>query len=52
MKHNIDQSLIEEADNKNISLRKSIEILAEMTRADIERSNFYFDNKVILETQS
>jgi len=45
----IDQNLIEEKDNQNNSLLKSIEILAEMTRADIERSSYYFDTNFKLE---
>ena len=40
MDQEIKQNLVEEANNKNNSLRKSIEILAEMTRADIERFNY------------
>ena len=40
MNHNIDRNLIEEADNQDNNLLKSIEILAEMTRADIERFNY------------
>jgi len=48
----INQKLAEEANNKNNSLRKSIEILAEMTRADIERSSYYFDINLKLDTQS
>ena len=48
----MDQNLIEESNNQNNSLLKSIEILAEMTRADIERSSFYFDINLNLETQS
>jgi len=47
----IKQNLVEEANNKNNSLRKSIEILAEMTRANIERSSLYFDSNHTLETQ-
>ena len=52
MNQKIDQNLIEESDNQNNSLLKSIEILAEMTRADIERSSYYFDINLKLETQS
>ena len=52
MNQNIDQNLIKEADNQNNSLLKSIEILSEMTRADIERSSYYFDINLKLETQS
>jgi len=48
----IDQNLIEKSDNQNNSLLESIEILAEMTRADIERSNNYFDINLKIETQS
>ena len=47
-----DQILIEESDNQNNTLLKSIEILAEMTKADIERSSYYFDTNLKLETQS
>ena len=47
-----DQNLIEESDKQNNSLIKSIEILAEMTRIDIERSSFYLDITLKLETQS
>ena len=47
-----DQILIEESNNQNNTLLKSIEILAEMTRADIERSSYYFDINLKLETQS
>ena len=46
------QNLIEESDNQNNSLIKSIEILAEMTRVDIDRSSYYFDINLKLETQS
>ena len=52
MNQNINQNLIKEANNQNNSLLKSIEILAEMTRADIERSSYYFDINLKLETQS
>ena len=52
MNQKIDQNLIKETDNQNNSLLKSIEILAEMTRADIERSSYYFDVNLKLETQS
>ena len=45
-----DQNLIEESDNQNNSLINSIEILSEMTRADIERSSYYFDINLKLET--
>jgi len=48
----IDQNLIEENENHNNSLIKSIEILAEMTRVDIDRSSYYFDINLKLETQS
>ena len=48
----IDQKLIVEIDNKNNSLQKSIEILAEITRVDIERSNSFFDINLKLETKS
>ena len=47
-----DQNLIEESDNQNNTLLKSIEILAEMTRVDIERSSLHFDNNFKLEVQS
>ena len=47
----MDQDLIKESDNQNNSLLRSIEILAEMTRADIERSSYYFDINLKLETQ-
>ena len=47
-----DQNLIEESKNQNNSLLRSIEILAEMTRADIERSSYYFDINLKLETQN
>ena len=46
-----DQILIEESDNQNNTLLKSIEILAEMTRVDIDRSSYYFDINLKLETQ-
>ena len=52
MNQKIDKNLIEENNNQNNSLKKSIEILAELTRVDIERSNFYFDINLKLETQS
>ena len=52
MNQKIDQNLIKETDNQNNSLLKSIEILAEMTRSDIERSSYYFDINLKLETQS
>ena len=48
----INKNLIEEKDNQNHSLLKSIEILAEMTRDDIERSSFYFDININLEKQN
>ena len=51
MDKEIDQKLIEEKDNNN-SLLKSIEILSEMTKADIERSSYNFDTKLKLEIQS
>ena len=52
MNQNIDQNQIKEADNQNNSLLKSIEILAEITRTDIERSSYDFDINLKLETQS
>ena len=52
MNKNIDQKLINEENNQNNSLWKSIEILAEMTRADIERSNLYLDTNFKLDTQN
>ena len=52
MNQKIDQNLIKESDNQNNSLLKSIEILAEMTRADIERSSYYFETNLKLETRS
>ena len=52
MNQKIDQNLIKEKDNQNNSLLKSIEILAEITRADIERSSYYFDINHKLETQN
>ena len=52
MNKNIDQKLINEDDNQINSLWKSIGILAEMTRDDIERSNLYFDINLKLETQN
>ena len=52
MSQNITQSLIKEKNNENITLLKTIEILAEMTRDDIERSSFYLDINSKLETQS
>ena len=52
MKQNLDQNLIEETHNQNNSLLRSIEILAEMTKVDIERSNFYFDIALKLEAKS
>ena len=51
MNQNNDQNLIKEADNQNNSLLKSIEILAEMTRADIERSSYYFNINLKSEAQ-
>ena len=48
----MDLNLIKEIDNQNNSLIESLEILAEMTRADIERSNNYFDINLKIETQS
>ena len=51
MNQKIDQNKIKESDNQNNSLLKSIEILAEMTRADIERSSYYFDINFKLEIQ-
>ena len=48
MNQKVDKNLIEEADNQNNNLLKSIEILAEMTRADIERSSYYFDINIRL----
>ena len=48
----IDKNLIEEKDNQNNSLLKSIEILAEMTRVDIERSDSYFDINLKLELKA
>ena len=52
MNQNFDQNLIEETDNQNNSLLRSIEILAEMTRADIKRSSYDSDINLKLETQS
>ena len=52
MNQNIDQNLIKETDNQNNSLLKSIEILAELTRADIESSSYYIDINLKLEKQS
>ena len=49
MKKDNKKNLIEENDNQNNTLLKSIEILAEMTRVDIERSSFYFDTNRKLE---
>ena len=46
-----DQNLIEERDNQNNTMLKTIEILAEMTRFDTERSSLYFDNNFKLEMQ-
>jgi len=45
-------NLINENDKPNINLLKSIEILAEMTRANIERSSLYFDINSKLEIQN
>ena len=47
----INKKLIDVDSNQNNSLLKSIEILAEMTRVDIERSNLYFENNQKLEAQ-
>ena len=52
MNQRTDQNLIEEINNQNNCLLKSIEILAEITRADIERSSYYNDINLKLETQS
>ena len=52
MNQKIDQNLIEESDNHNNSLLNSIEILAEMTRVDIERSSYYFDIDLKLKTKN
>ena len=52
MNQNIDQNLIKESYNQENNLQRSIEILSEMTRADIERSSYYFDINLKLETQS
>ena len=52
MNQKIDQNLIEETNNQNNCLLKSIEILAEITRADTERSSCNFDINLELETQS
>ena len=52
MNKKMDQNLIEESDNQNNTMLKSIEILAEMTRVDTERSSLYFDNNLKLEMQS
>ena len=41
----------EDNDNQNNSLIKTIGILAEMTRSDIERSSVYFDTNLKLEMQ-
>ena len=48
----MDHNLIKESDNQNNSLLKSIEILAEMTRVDIERSSYYFDIDLKLKTKN
>jgi len=48
----IDQNLIEENNNQNNNLLNSIEILANLTRTDIERSSLYFDINFKLETQN
>jgi len=48
----INKNLIEDKKNQDNDLIRSIDILAEMTRVDIERSNFYFDINLKLETQS
>ena len=48
MSQKTDQNPIEEYVNQNNSLLKSIEILAEITRTDIERSGFYFDKSLII----
>ena len=52
MDEKTDQNLIEEKDNKNNNLLKSIEILSEMTKADIERSSYNFDTNLKLVIQS
>ena len=52
MNQKINLKQIEENIDKNNSLLKSIEILAEMTRSDIERSSFYFDTNFKLEIQN
>jgi len=48
----MNQDLIKETDNQRISLLKSIDILAELTRDDVEKSSNYFDVSFKLETQS
>jgi len=48
----INKNLIEDKKNQDNDLIRSIDILAEMTRVDIERSNFYIDINLKLETQS
>ena len=48
----INKNLIEDKKNQDNDLIRSIDILAEMTRVDIERSSFYFDINLKLETQS
>jgi len=48
----MDLNLNKESDNQNNSLIESIEILAEMTRADIERSSYYFDIDLKLKTKN
>ena len=48
----MDLNLIKEIDNQNNSLIESLEILAEMTRADIERSSYYFDIDLKFKTRN
>ena len=52
MDKKINQNLIEENDNINNSLLKSIEILSEMTKADIEKSSYNFNTNLKLEIQN
>ena len=47
----MEKNLIEERNNQNKSLLESIEILAEMTRKDIERGSIHFDINLKLEMQ-
>ena len=47
----INKKIIYVVSNQNNSFIKYIEILSEMNRVDIERSNLYFENNQKLEAQ-